>query len=86
MIKVTKEQIEELQSLMNTLKMSTKLFYSKAEASRVIGLSSVTLDRMKTKGVGMSYRKVRTGNGNNGRVLYPISEIARFYFDVTQTA
>ena len=86
MIKVTKEQIEELQSLMKTLKMPTKLFYSKAEASRVIGLSSVTLDRMKTKGVGMAYRKVRTGNGNNGRVLYPISEIARFYFDVTQTA
>ncbi len=80
------EQITELQTLLKTLKMPIKLLYTKAEASRVIGLSSVTLDRMKSRGAGMEYKKVVTGQGNNGRVMYPISEIARFYFDNVKTA
>ena len=79
------EQTEQLQRLLKLLDLPLQLFYTKAQASRIIGLSAVTLDRMKSKGVGMEYKKVVTGTGHNGRVMYPIDEIARFYFDNVKT-
>jgi len=81
----TNEQIEQLQSLLKLLDLPLQLFYTKAQASRIIGLSAVTLDRMKKAGAGMEYKKVVTGTGHNGRVMYPISEIARFYFENVKT-
>ncbi len=86
MMKISDEQIKQLQTLLVILKLPLQLFYTKAQTSRIIGLSAVTLDRMKAKGVGMEYKKVVTGAGNNGRVMYPIGEIARFYFDNVKTA
>ena len=86
MMKTSNEQIEQLQSLLKLLDLPLQLFYTKAQASRIIGLSAVTLDRMKTKGVGMDYKKVVTGSGTNGRVMYPIDEIARFYYENVKTA
>jgi len=88
MMKTSNEQTEQLnavQSLLIALGLPLQLFYTKSQASKIIGLSSVTLDRMKAKGVGMEYKKVVTGTGNNGRVMYPIGEIARFYFDNVKT-
>ena len=85
-MRITDEQIKQLQTLLILLNLPLQLFYTKAQTSRIIGLSSVTLDRMKAKGVGMEYKKVVTGAGTNGRVMYPISEIARFYFDNIKTA
>ncbi len=86
MMKTSNEQTEQLQSLLKTLNLPLQLFYTKAQAARVIGLSAVTLDRMKKAGVGMEYKKIVTGTGTNGRVMYPIGEIARFYFDNVKTA
>ena len=85
-MKTSNEQTEQLQTLLKLLDLPLQLFYTKTQASRIIGLSAVTLDRMKAKGVGMEYKKVVTGTGHNGRVMYPISEIARFYFDNVKTA
>ena len=85
-MKTSNEQTEQLQGLIKLLDLPLQLFYTKAQASRIIGLSSVTLDRMKAKGVGMEYKKVVTGAGNNGRVMYPIDEIARFYYENVKTA
>lgn len=80
------EKVEALQSLLKTLGLELKLLYTKTEVTRIIGLSAPTLDRMKAAGVGMDFKKVQTGNGKNGRVMYPIDEIARFYFDTVKTA
>ena len=85
MMKTTNEQIEQLQTLLKTLGLPLQLFYTKTHASKIIGLSAVTLDRMKKAGVGMEYKKVVTGTGHNGRVMYPIGEIARFYFENIKT-
>ncbi len=85
-MKATQEQVEQLQALLKALNLPLQLFYTKAQTARVIGLSAVTLDRMKANGVGMEYKKVVTGGGMNGRVMYPIGEIARFYFDNVKTA
>ncbi len=85
-MKITDEQIKQLQALLVILKLPLQLFYTKAQTARIIGLSAVTLDRMKKAGVGMEYKKVVTGTGHNGRVMYPISEIARFYFENVKTA
>lgn len=85
-MKISNEQIKQLQILLVILNLPPQLFYTKAQTSRIIGLSSVTLDRMKAKGVGMEYKKVVTGAGTNGRVMYPIGEIARFYFENIKTA
>ena len=86
MMKITNEQIKQVQTILVILDLPLQLFYTKAQSSRIIGLSAVTLDRMKAKGVGMEYKKVVTGDGKNGRVMYPISEIARFYFENVKTA
>ena len=86
MMKATNEQIEQLQALLKSLGLPLQLFYTKTQASKTIGLSTVTLDRMKKAGVGMEYKKVVTGTGTNGRVMYPIGEIARFYFENVKTA
>ncbi len=86
MMKITTEQIKQLQVLLVILDLPLQLFYTKAQAARIIGLSTVTLDRMKKSGVGMEYKKVVTGTGHNGRVMYPIDEIARFYFENVKTA
>jgi hypothetical protein len=86
MMKTQTEQTEQLQTLLKTLNLPLQLFYTKAQAARIIGLSAVTLDRMKKAGVGMEYKKVVTGTGHNGRVMYPIDEIARFYFENVKTA
>ena len=80
------EKVNAIQSLLKTLGIEIKLLYTKSEAVRIIGLSAPTLDRMKAAGVGMEHKKVQTGNGKNGRVMYPIGEIARFYFDTVKTA
>lgn len=75
------EQIAELKTLLEALKLSTKLLYTKAETSRLTGLSTTTLDRMNKADIGMERKKILTGDGKNGRIMYPISEIARFYFE-----
>ena len=86
MMKTSSEQIKQLQTLLVLLNLPLQLFYTKAHTARITGFSAVTLDRMKAKGVGMEYKKVVTGTGHNGRVMYPIGEIARFYFDNVKTA
>ena len=61
--------------------------YTKIETSQILGLSTQTLDRLKERGVGLSYKKIKTtSKTNNGRVMYPVGEIARYYFDNIQTA
>ena len=58
-----------------------KLGLSKSEMSLECGCSTSTLDRLKSQSLGCSYKKQ-----HNGNVIYPLTEIAKYYARVTLTA
>ncbi|WP_331774059.1 hypothetical protein [Sulfurospirillum sp. 1612] len=81
------EQIKEIMPVINGMGIKTKLIYTKIETATILGVSTQTLDRMCNLGVGLKHKKIVTNSRtNNGRVMFPISEIARYYFDNIQTA
>ena len=62
-------------------KKYNKLALSKCEYARECGLSMSTLDRLRGQGLGCGYKKERRGD-----ILYPLTEIAKYYSRVTLTA
>jgi len=56
-----------------------KLMLNKKEVVQITGRSMSALDRDISDGTGVSYKKVR------GRVLYPITEVARWMIDLIET-
>ena len=59
--------------------------YTKLEAAKILGLSQATLNRWMSLGIGPSYKK--PGDNENGKVFYPITSLAEFYFSqIIQTA
>ena len=55
--------------------------YTKLEAAKI----QATLNRWMSLGIGPSYKK--PGDNENGKVFYPITSLAEFYFSqIIQTA
>ncbi len=83
----TKEKIEELTVVIKALDLKPQLHYSENHSSKILGVSVSTLYRMRKDGVGPEYKKRETNSkSNNGRIMYPISSIANYYFDNVRTA
>ena len=80
------EKISEFQQTIATAGISPKLFYTKAEVSKITGLSISTLDRLRAAGIGPGYKKLTRGKEKNGRIVYPVKALADFYFDTIKTA
>lgn len=57
--------------------MSNKATLSPKEASKYVGLSYSTLQRLRHSGIGPRYIKLN-GAGKNTKVLYPIVELDKF--------
>lgn len=58
-----------------------KLGLTKVEMSLECGCSTSTLDRLRGQSLGCSYKKER-----NGDICYPLTEIAKYYTQVSLTA
>jgi excisionase family DNA binding protein len=59
------------------------------EAAEYLGLSTATLQRLRSQGLGARYLKLKStkGDGKNSKVLYPIKELDKFLEQkLTQTA
>jgi tryptophanyl-tRNA synthetase len=83
----TKEKIEELTVILIALGLKPQLQYPESQTSQILNLSPATLWRMRKEGIGPEYKKRKTtSKSNNGRVMYPISSIADYYFDNIRTA
>jgi hypothetical protein len=52
---------------------------SRKDAAKILGISTVTLDRMKKDGVGVEYKRI------GEKVLYPIYALAIYISNVQQT-
>jgi hypothetical protein len=59
---------------------------SPKEAAAYLGMSTATLQRLRTQGLGAKFLKVDTNRGKNRKVLYPIKELDKFLENVQQTA
>lgn len=83
----TKEKIEELTIVIKALGLKPQLQYSENSTAEILGHSAATMWRMRKEGIGPEYKKRETNSkSNNGRVMYPISAIANYYFDNIRTA
>jgi len=58
-----------------------KIAICKKEMAMETGVSTSTLDRMRSLGLGCSFIKERNGN-----IIYPLTELAKYYTQVSQTA
>ena len=58
-----------------------KIAICKKEMAMETGFSTSTLDRMRSLGLGCSFIKERNGN-----IIYPLTELAKYYTQVSQTA
>jgi len=55
------------------------IILSRKQAAGALNVSTATLDRMKTNGVGPAYSKTETvSQSKNGRVSYPVTAIAEY--------
>ncbi|MDR1976403.1 MAG: helix-turn-helix domain-containing protein [Campylobacteraceae bacterium] len=53
-----------------------KMTLTPKEAAEYLGISTTTLQRLRSNGLGARYFK--SGKGKNSKVLYPISELTKF--------
>lgn len=82
-----KEKVEELISMIKAIGLKPKLQYTESQTAEILGLSTATLWRMRNQGIGIDFKKRETNSkSKNGRVLYPISAIADYYFNNVKTA
>lgn len=82
---MTKEQLQEFIQLLELLCLPKKTMYTKPEAAQILGLSQATLNRWMAEGKGPGYKKPH--DMTTGKVYYPITELAKFYFEqIIQTA
>ena len=58
-----------------------KIAICKKEMAKETGYSTSTLDRLRTMGLGCNFIKEKNGN-----ITYPLTELAKYYTQVTQTA
>jgi len=58
-----------------------KIALCKKEMAKETGFSTSSLDRLRSLGLGCSYIKEKNGN-----IMYPLTEIAKYYSQVNQTA
>ena len=83
----TKEKIEELTIIIRASGLPCQLQYTESQAAKLLGTSTATLWRMRNEGIGIDYKKRETNSkSKNGRVMYPLSAIADYYFDNIKTA
>ncbi len=62
-----------------------KMVLSKKELAECLGLGVSTVSKLKSQGYGLpNYKKL--GNSRNARVVFPISEVARFLADTMEVA
>jgi hypothetical protein len=54
-----------------------KMELSKKETANILNISTVTLDRLRNKAMGPSYKKMNSGS-YNGTIKYPLHEIAKY--------
>lgn len=57
-----------------------KMAICKKEMAKETGFSTSSLDRLRSMGLGCSYIKEKNGN-----IMYPLTELAKYYTQVTQT-
>ncbi len=82
-----KEKIEELMVIVKAIGLKPQLQYTETQTAQILGVSSASLWRMRKEGIGIDYKKRETNSkSNNGRIMYPISAIADYYFDNVRTA
>jgi predicted DNA-binding transcriptional regulator AlpA len=65
-----KELIEMLQKTYHCFELSRK------QCAEVLGKSTATIDRLRSDGLGPGFKK--DDRSKNGRVTYPIVEVARY--------
>ena len=58
-----------------------KIAICKKEMAKETGFSTSSLDRMRSMGLGCNYIKEKNGN-----IFYPLTELAKYYTQVTKTA
>jgi len=66
----TKELIEMLQRSYHSFELSRK------QCAEVLGKSTATIDRLRANGIGPKFKKDK--RSKNGRVTYPIVEVAKY--------
>ena len=54
-----------------------KMELTKKETATILSISTVTLDRLRNKAMGPSYKKMDS-SGCNGTIKYPIHEIVKY--------
>jgi len=54
-----------------------KLLLTRAETAQTLGISTCTLDRMRTKGLGPKWQK-ENEKAKNSKVSYTISDVAEY--------
>ncbi len=65
------------------LKQYRKMALSKKELAECLGLGVSTVSKLMSQGYGLpNYKKL--GNSRNARVVFPISEVARFLSDTVK--
>lgn len=83
----SKEKIEEITTIIKAAGLPCQLQYTESQTAKLLGISTATLWRMRNEGIGIDFKKRETNSkSNNGRVLYPISAIADYYFNNIKTA
>jgi len=67
------------------LQQYKKMALSKKELAECLGLGVSTVSKLMSQGYGLpNYKKL--GNSRNARVVFPISEVARFLVDTKEVA
>ncbi len=83
----TKERLEEIAVVIKAIGLTPKLQYTENQTAQILGISTASLWRMRKEGIGLDYKKRETNSkSNNGRVMYPLSAIADYYFNNIRTA
>ena len=58
-----------------------KIAICKKEMAKETGMSTSSLDRLRSMGLGCCFIKEKNGN-----IMYPLTELAKYYTQVTKTA
>lgn len=78
---------ELLQDTINQLKSKyKKSTLTKSELAQELGIGLSTINYYLARGINLPNYKKLSGNGNGGKVLFPIQELALFLSQTTKVA
>ncbi len=74
------QELKEFVKILEALGLPKKLYYSKAESARLIGVAHATIDRWaKEETCGL--HQIKVGDKRNNRVLIPIDSLCDFWIN-----